>query len=60
MRPGRQGRPRTRPEAVLGEKAYSSRAIGTHLRAGGIKAVLPNRLTSRATADAAAQPAADP
>ena len=45
---------------MLGERAYSSRAIGTHLRAGGIKAVLPNRLTSRATADAAAQLAADP
>ena len=42
MRPGRQGRPRTRPEAVLGEKAYSSRAIGTHLRARGIKAVIPD------------------
>ena len=27
------GRPRTRPEAVLGDKAYSSRAIRTHLRA---------------------------
>ncbi|VWX45415.1 hypothetical protein MICRO116_130011 [Micrococcus sp. 116] len=28
------GRPRTRPEAVLGDKAYSSRAIRTHLRSG--------------------------
>ena len=35
------GRPRTRPEAVLGDKAYSSRAIRTHLRARGIKAVIP-------------------
>ena len=35
------GRPRTRPAAVLGDKAYSSRAIRTHLRARGIKAVIP-------------------
>ena len=35
------GRPRARPEAARGEKAYSSRAIGTHLRARGIKAVIP-------------------
>jgi transposase len=35
------GRPRTRPEAVRGDKAYSSRAIRTHLRARGIKAVIP-------------------
>ena len=27
---------------MLGEKAYSSRAIGTHLRARGIKAVIPD------------------
>ena len=26
------GRPRTRPDAVLGDKAYSSRAIRTELR----------------------------
>src|SRR5947208_139483 len=30
-RPG-HGRPRTRPNAVRGDKAYSSRAIRTHLR----------------------------
>ena len=35
------GRPRTRPEAVRGDKAYSSRAIRSHLRARGIKAVIP-------------------
>ena len=34
------GRPRTCPEAVLGGKAYSSRAIGTHLRARSFKAVI--------------------
>ena len=32
---------RTRPDAVLGDKAYSSRAIRTHLRTRGIKAVIP-------------------
>lgn len=35
------GRPRTRPDAVLGDKAYSSRAIRAELRARGIKAVIP-------------------
>ena len=39
-RPG-PGRPRTRPAAVLGDKAYSSRAIRTHLRARGITSVIP-------------------
>lgn len=42
LRVGREvGRPRTRPEAVRGDKAYSSRAIRTHLRSRGIKAVTP-------------------
>lgn len=35
------GRPRTRPEAVRGDKAYSSRANRGHLRERGIKAVIP-------------------
>lgn len=35
------GRPRTRPAAVLGDKAYSSRAIRARLRARRIKAVIP-------------------
>ncbi len=35
------GRPRTKPEAVLADKAYSSRAIRTHLRRRGIRAVIP-------------------
>lgn len=35
------GRPRTRPDAVRGDKAYSSRAIRGHLRSHGIKAVIP-------------------
>jgi putative transposase len=39
-RPGR-GRPRTRPVAVLGDKAYSSRANRALLRSRGITAVIP-------------------
>jgi len=35
------GRPRTRPHALRGDKAYSSRAIRTHLRDRGITAVIP-------------------
>ena len=35
------GRPRTRPEAVLADKAYSSRANRAHLRRRGITAVIP-------------------
>ncbi|MFD6988586.1 IS5 family transposase [Streptomyces sp. NPDC059943] len=35
------GRPRTTPEMVLADKAYSSRAIRTHLRRRGIRAVIP-------------------
>ena len=35
------GRPRTRPDRLRGDKAYSSRAIRGHLRARGITAVIP-------------------
>lgn len=35
------GRPRTRPEAVLGDKAYSARAHRAHLRSRGITTVIP-------------------
>jgi transposase len=35
------GRPRTRPLAVLADRAYSSRAIRAHLRRRGIRAVIP-------------------
>jgi transposase len=35
------GRPRTRPTAVLGDRAYSSKAIRTHLRSRGIAAAIP-------------------
>lgn len=39
--PGPAGRPRTRPAAVAGDKAYSSRKNRSHLRRRGIKAVIP-------------------
>jgi len=35
------GRPRTRPDRLRGDKAYSCRAIRTHLRQRGITAVIP-------------------
>jgi transposase len=35
------GRPRTTPDAVRADKAYSSRAIRAHLRDRRIKAVIP-------------------
>lgn len=35
------GRPRTRPNRVLADKAYSCRAIRAHLRQRGITAVIP-------------------
>ncbi|OLT41775.1 IS5 family transposase [Saccharomonospora sp. CUA-673] len=37
----RVGRPRTRPDTVRGDKAYSSHAIRGHLRSRRIKAVIP-------------------
>ncbi|WP_327136384.1 transposase [Nocardiopsis sp. RV163] len=37
------GRPRTRPDRVLGDKAYSSRANRAHLRRRGIKATIAHR-----------------
>lgn len=36
-----RGRPRTRPDAVLSDKAYSSKAIRHHLSRRKIKAVIP-------------------
>ena len=35
------GRPRTRPDALIGDKAYSSRAIRTELRSRRVRAVIP-------------------
>jgi transposase len=36
-----RGRPRTTPDAVLGDKAYSARAHRTLLHSRGIKTVIP-------------------
>ena len=38
---GNRGRPRTRPDRVRADKAYSSRATRSHLRCRGIGAVIP-------------------
>lgn len=41
LRVGRRcGRPKTRPDALLADKAYSSRAIRAHLRRRGVSAVI--------------------
>jgi transposase len=37
------GRPRNRPERVLADKAYSSRANRAYLRRRGIRAIIPNK-----------------
>ncbi|WP_107251353.1 IS5 family transposase [Streptomyces vinaceus] len=42
------GRPRRRPDAVIADKAYSSRAIRQVLRRRGIRAVIPERADQRA------------
>nr|WP_043637040.1 IS5 family transposase [Nonomuraea candida] len=41
-RPG-GGRPRTRPDRVLADKAYTSKANRSHLRRRGIKACIPSK-----------------
>lgn len=40
-RPGGLGRPRTRPDGVLADKAYSTRKIRKHLRRRRITATIP-------------------
>ncbi len=42
-----RGRPRTRPARVLSDKAYSSRAIRSHLRRRQITAVIPEPADQR-------------
>ena len=37
------GRPRTRPDRVLADKAYTSKANRTYLRRRGIKAIIPSK-----------------
>jgi hypothetical protein len=39
----RSGRPRTRPERVLADKGYPSRANRAYLAGRGIKATIPDR-----------------
>ncbi len=41
-RPG-AGRPRTRPDLVLADKAYTSKDNRAHLRSRGIKATIPSK-----------------
>jgi hypothetical protein len=41
-RPG-GGRPRTRPDRVLADKAYTSKANRAHLRGRGIRATIPSK-----------------
>ncbi|MBU8865626.1 transposase [Paenarthrobacter aromaticivorans] len=41
------GRPRTRPDRVRGDKAYSSKAIRTHLRDRGVVAETRSRPVRR-------------
>jgi hypothetical protein len=54
------GRPRTRLGQVLGDKAYSSRAIRAHLRRRGITTTIPPSPPTRpGTADVAAATVAD-
>jgi len=50
LRVGRHGpgRPRTRPDALFADKAYSNKAIRGHLRARGIKAVIPLKADQQA------------
>ncbi len=42
------GRPRRRPDAVIADKAYSSRAIRQTLRRRGVRAVIPERADQKA------------
>ncbi|WP_282798391.1 IS5 family transposase [Streptomyces sp. CC224B] len=42
------GRPRRRPDAVLADKAYSSRSIRQGLRRRGVRAVIPERADQKA------------
>jgi transposase len=41
---GGPGRPRVRPERVIADKGYSSRAFRAYLRRRGIKATIPERV----------------
>jgi transposase len=43
-RPGR-GRPRLRPDGVVGDKGYTGAPVRSYLRRRGIRAVIPRRAT---------------
>ncbi len=47
-RPG-AGRPKRRPRRLVGDKAYSSRAIRPYLRRRGIRTTIPRTVTERRT-----------
>jgi transposase len=44
-----RGRPRTRPGRLLADKAYSNRAIRSHLRRRGITATIPEKSDQQKT-----------
>jgi transposase len=45
------GRPRSRPESLAGDKAYSVQRIRQYLRERGIRPVIPHRENERASHD---------
>jgi transposase len=47
-RPGR-GRPRLRPQRIVGDKGYSSRKIRGYLRRRGIRITIPRKVNERRT-----------
>jgi transposase len=46
--PGPVGRPRTRPQAVAADRAYSSKANRAYLRRRSITAVIPEKIDQQA------------
>jgi transposase len=40
-----RGRPRTRPDRVVGDKGYTGKPVRSYLRRRGIRAVIPRRAT---------------
>lgn len=48
VNPPGPGRPRSRPDRVLADKAYSSRANRAYLRRRGIRATIPNKAGQQA------------
>lgn len=46
-RPGGRGRPKCRPQRVVGDKGYSSRKVRRSLRRHGIRSVIPTKRNER-------------